>query len=413
MAHEVFISHSSKDKLIADAMCNKLESNGIRCWMAPRDIWPGRKWSEAIVQAIGESRLMVLIFSTNANTSDNIERELEIAANKRLPILPFRVDDVQPSGVLEYYLGTPHWLDALTPPLEQHLTQLVVSVKQLLQIPSLRPAPVPQTPLAQPADQTSPAPTVTEKPVPTVTQTPHAAPARETVIRAAGDFPRVLTNQVGIEMVYVPAGSFMMGSEKGSLMDLFMGDTKPVHQVTISQGFYMGKYQVTQAQWQQVMGKNPSHFKGEHLPVEQVTWKLATGFIERLNALNDGYAYQLPSETRWEYACRAGTTGEYAGDLDAMAWYSKNSGNKTHPVGTNYRTHSGCLICMAIFGSGVRIGIATAIAITGRRRMRARGLSGMVPISHYSGPYAADRGTTGPISAAPPTASGTIPTGAS
>jgi hypothetical protein len=135
MAHDVFISHSSKDKQIADAMCNKLESSGIRCWMAPRDIWPGRKWSEAIVQAIEESSLLLLIFSTNSNSSDHIEREIEIAANKRKPILPFRVEDVRPSGALEFFLGTPHWLDALTPPLEQHLNQLVVSVKRLLPPP--------------------------------------------------------------------------------------------------------------------------------------------------------------------------------------------------------------------------------------------------------------------------------------
>jgi formylglycine-generating enzyme required for sulfatase activity len=136
----------------------------------------------------------------------------------------------------------------------------------------------------------------------------------------------VVRNQMGMELVYVSAGSFMMGSNFGN-------NEMPVHQVTIQEGFYMGRYEVTQAQWQAVMGNNPSRFKGDNLPVEQVSWDDAQEFIRRLNARGDGYTYRLPSEAEWEYACRAGTTGDYAGNLDAMAWYDKNSGPQTHPVG--------------------------------------------------------------------------------
>jgi formylglycine-generating enzyme required for sulfatase activity len=305
MAHDVFISHSSNDKQIADALCNKLESNGIRCWIAPRDIWPGRKWSEAIVQAIGESSLMLLVFSTSANTSDHIGREVEIAAKKRLPILPFRVDDVQPSGALEYYLATPHWLDAMTPPMEQHLNQLVVSVKRLLPIPPGE---------TTPAHQTVPASPMPEPPV--------APPANEISARAPDDGPLVLTNQVGIELVYVPAGEFMMGSQDWG------NDEKPAHQVTIRNWFYMGKYPVTQAQWRQVMGYNPSEFKGDNLPVDGISWLDAQQFTLKLCAMNDGFIYRFPSEAEWEYACRAGTTGDHAGNLDSMAWYGNNSGRE-------------------------------------------------------------------------------------
>jgi len=117
-----------------------------------------------------------------------------------------------------------------------------------------------------------------------------------------------------------------MGSENGD------ADETPVHRVRISQGFEIGKYEVTQAQWEAVMNSNPSSFKGANLPVEDVSWDDAKKFIGRLNARNDGYVYRLPTEAEWEYACRAGSTGDYAGDLDAMAWYSENSEGKSHPV---------------------------------------------------------------------------------
>ena len=150
----------------------------------------------------------------------------------------------------------------------------------------------------------------------------------------AGSKTQKMTNRVGIELVWIPAGSFMMGSESGQ------SGEKPVHRVTINNGLYMGKYEVTQAQWQSVMGNNPSDFKGDNLPVEQVSWDDAVAFIAKLNAQNDGYTYRLPSESEWEYACRAGTTGDYAGDLYAMAWYT---GDKTHPVGSKLPNAFGLL----------------------------------------------------------------------
>ena len=128
------------------------------------------------------------------------------------------------------------------------------------------------------------------------------------------------TNSLGIKFVLVPAGTFTMGSNLGEL------DEKP-HEVTISQPFYLGKFEVTQAQWQAVMGANPSYFKGDNLPVEQVSWDQVQHFIQRLNANGDG-EYRLPTEAEWEYACRAGTREEYAGKLEKMGWYAANSGNR-------------------------------------------------------------------------------------
>jgi formylglycine-generating enzyme required for sulfatase activity len=135
-----------------------------------------------------------------------------------------------------------------------------------------------------------------------------------------------ITNAVNWEGI--TAGEFMMGSENGD------ADEKPAHRVRISRSFEMGKCEVTQAQWKAVGDSNPSRFKGANLPVENVSWDDVQRFIQRLNERNGDYVYRLPTEAEWEYACRAGNAGDYAGDLDAMAWYDKNSRDTTHPVGT-------------------------------------------------------------------------------
>jgi hypothetical protein len=132
MAHDVFISHSVKDKVTADAVCATLESNGIRCWIAPRDVLPSMEWGEAIVEAIEGSRVMVLVFTANANTSPQIRREVERAVNCSVAILPLRIEDVLPVRGLDYFIGNLHWLDALTPPLESHLKNLASTIKILL-----------------------------------------------------------------------------------------------------------------------------------------------------------------------------------------------------------------------------------------------------------------------------------------
>ncbi|HKV54540.1 MAG TPA: toll/interleukin-1 receptor domain-containing protein [Candidatus Binataceae bacterium] len=132
MAHDVFISYSSRDKTVADAACARLEADGIRCWIAPRDILPGMDWGGAIIEAIEGARLMLLVLSASADESPQILREVERAVNKGLRIVPLRIEDVKPGKSLEYFLGTPHWLDAITPPLERHLEYLVQTARTLL-----------------------------------------------------------------------------------------------------------------------------------------------------------------------------------------------------------------------------------------------------------------------------------------
>ena len=132
MAFDVFVSYSSKDKIVADAVCARLESSGVRCWIAPRDIVAGRSYGEAIIEAIHVAKVMVLVFSSSANSSDHIPKEVERAVSNGLTILPFRIEDVPPGKSLDYFIGSVHWLDAITPPMEKHLDNLAATVHKLL-----------------------------------------------------------------------------------------------------------------------------------------------------------------------------------------------------------------------------------------------------------------------------------------
>lgn len=173
MAHDVFISYSSRDKTTADAVCATLEANGIRCWIAPRDVLPGMEWSAAIVNAIHQGQVMVMVFSSQANASKHIKREVERAVDKGLAIIPFRIENVVPSDSLEYFIGSVHWLDALTTPLEQHLQALADKVRLLLlqirKAPDARPdiAPRVHDDVAHLLDQVSKAPKAKRAPAAT------------------------------------------------------------------------------------------------------------------------------------------------------------------------------------------------------------------------------------------------------
>ena len=140
---------------------------------------------------------------------------------------------------------------------------------------------------------------------------------------------------ISIDMVKVEAGTFMMGATS-EMKDPY-SDEKPVHQVTLTNDYYMGKYEVTQALWQAVMGSNPSNFKGDNLPVETVNWNDCQEFISKLNSLT-GRKFRLPTEAEWEYAARGGKKSrgyQYSGSrkISDVAWYEGNSRSKTHPVG--------------------------------------------------------------------------------
>jgi formylglycine-generating enzyme required for sulfatase activity len=143
--------------------------------------------------------------------------------------------------------------------------------------------------------------------------------------------PTVRNAATGMEFVRIRPGEFTMGcSGRQNQCDR---DEIPARRVRITKEFEVGIFEVTQAQWVSIMKSNPSHFNGPDLPVEQVSWNDVQEFLEKLNALRDGYHYRLPTEAEWEYAARAGSSEARSGSLDEIAWYGANSGSHTHPVG--------------------------------------------------------------------------------
>jgi hypothetical protein len=153
MAREVFVSYSQPDYACAMELVARVESEGIDCWVAPRDIAPSADWAAEIIDAIANSRVMILVFSASSNDSPQVRREVERAVYKNVCVLPFRIESVVPSKSLEYFLSSQHWMDAFPPPREAHYARLCAHLKNQLaraesghgaaaDITSTRPAPI-------------------------------------------------------------------------------------------------------------------------------------------------------------------------------------------------------------------------------------------------------------------------------
>ena len=154
----IFLSYSSKDKLVADAICSRLENQNIRCWIAPRDVKPGSDYSNQIADALETATMMVMVFSSDSNSSRHVKSEIDRAFSLGKIIIPFRVENVELDKGLAYYLAKTHWLDAVTKPLEQHIDRLATTIRQISGTAELErsqervlPQPPPPPPPAQPA----------------------------------------------------------------------------------------------------------------------------------------------------------------------------------------------------------------------------------------------------------------------
>jgi hypothetical protein len=225
MAHDVFVSYSAKDKPTADAVVATLEAKGIRCWIAPRDVLAGMHYGEAIIDALTMSKVMILVFSKNANESSQIRLEVERAVSKGITIIPVRIENVAPGKSLEYFIGPVHWLDALTPPLERHLEQLASTIQVILgriaahpgegvaaestpTAPPAAPRPTPSTPTVPPPAVPAPA-RVAAPPASSVSTAPAVPP-----VSAPPALPKIPAIRrlpgAGLRRFIIPAGGLVL-----------------------------------------------------------------------------------------------------------------------------------------------------------------------------------------------------------
>ena len=341
---DVFISYSSKDKTLADAVCHTLETQGMRCWIAPRDIAPGSDWAEAILDGLDACRAFVLVFTASANQSKHVLREVARACDNNLVVIPFRVEEIQPSRKFEYWIRQSHWLDAMTPPLQQHLDRLVQAVRNnLAPLTTKRPEPEASAPGASRVAKTP------------VERTPTSVPLGPGGPSYKLGDTKEFTLPGGVKhtLIWCPPGTFTMGSPTE---DVGHRDNENQVEVTLTKGFWLGQTVVTQAMWTAVMkttpwieyGNESSYKVGTNSPAVYVNHIAATAFCEMLSKLQltakrlpTGWKYAIPTEAQWEYACRAGTTTAYSygddiGQLRQYARFEKNANNigekYAHPV---------------------------------------------------------------------------------
>ena len=280
----IFLCHSSVDKSEVRNLYQRLSDDGFDPWLDEEDILPGQKWKVEIPKAVKTCDVVIVCLSHKAITkSGYVQKEIKFALDKAdeqpedtIFLIPLKLEECDVPERLQSW----QWVNLFE---EKGYGRLMSS----LQMQAITAG---------------------------VTQT-----------------KEIFTNSIGMKFKLIPAGEFMMGSEIHS-------SEKPIHKVTINEQFHLGTYLVTQHEWKAVMEDNPSHFKADDLPVENVSWGDVQEFIKKLNKKENTHKYRLPSEAEWEYAARAGTTTRYSfGDGDSKlveyAWYSKNSGDKTHPVG--------------------------------------------------------------------------------
>lgn len=281
---DVFISYRRSQIDLVEPVLKELEKRGISFFIDRESIPVGRAFPEKIIEAIKTCKVFLLFWTDDVKDSEDIANEVHLAMRLQKKIFPYKIGAFNPmdhSNVI-YYLDRLHRIER-----PQQTPETIEEIVNCIEA-FLRPA----------IDIASG--------------------------KQAGERTTVIINGVEFAFRWCPPGTFKMGSpesEVGRCKD------ETSHTVTLTKGFWMMESEVTQKQWEAVMGSNsnPSHNRGDDLPVEMVTWFDCKEFCRRTNL-------QLPTEAQWEYACRAGSTGPYAGKLEQLSWFQSNSNDTTHPV---------------------------------------------------------------------------------
>jgi formylglycine-generating enzyme required for sulfatase activity len=310
----IFISYAREDQDKAHQIYRRLLDAGCNPWIDIENLLPGEKFKNVIEQTLTNCDMVIVCLSTaSVRKRSFFQREVKQALDRLQEMLaddvfvvPVRFDNCGiPSDLAQY-----HCEDLFGQREDRGWQHLLEAIER--QAKNL------SKPIVKPAGRSIPQPTI-------------SAPVNH-VLEQSQSFSEDLGNGVKLEMIYLPGGTFWMGSPDG------VGEINehPKHRVTLSP-FYIGKYTVTRGQWKAVVDKVPTYFDGDDLPVERESWDGAVKFCKMISK-QTGRTYRLPTEAEWEYACRAGATGLYCfGDdgrtLEQYAWYQGNYDGKSHPVG--------------------------------------------------------------------------------
>ncbi len=342
MGNHVFICYAHEDWDFVRALAAKLEKLQVSIWLDRRDILHGTNWNQTRDDALYECACCVVILSPAAVVSEQVQGEWVTAFEEQKPVVPILYQSCRIPSRLRLIQR----FDFTNGGLENE--EILQALLRVLGGGQSETSDLQPTLLRH--SRAGGNPGDGQKAGDLVPEQRHTSKVEDQIKRR--EEPKILTpapfseitNNIGIKLILIPAGEFLMGSENGR------DNEKPVRKVIISNPFYLGKYPVTQTQWRVVMGNNPSHFQQKEgwifgkqkdnpeQPVENVSWDDAQEFLQKLGAREGGKTYRLPTEVEWEYACRAGSTRSYCfGDdetkLKEYAWYRENSGNTTHPVG--------------------------------------------------------------------------------
>ena len=297
----IFLCHSSGDKPEVRNLYQRLSSDGFDPWLDEEKLLPGQEWEVEIPKAVKTSDVVIVCLSHKAITKAGyVHKEIKSALDEAekqpegtIFLIPLKLEECDVPERLQRW----HWVNLFE---EKGYGRLMSSLRFIT------------------GTITSGSNSKTN-----VIQRPEE--------KRGTEMSAYYTNSIGIKFARIQKGWFMMGLEEFEF-------EQPIHKVTIDRPFFFSIFPVTQREWKAIMGGNISHFKGDDLPVENVSWDDVQEFIKNLNEKENTHKYRLPSEAEWEYAARAGTTTQYSfGDDDSKlgeyAWYSENSGDKTHPVG--------------------------------------------------------------------------------
>jgi formylglycine-generating enzyme required for sulfatase activity len=275
MMARLFLCHASEDKAQVREVYHRLRAiAGFEPWLDEEDLLPGQEWAREIPRALQTSDFILIFLSRNSVAKRGyVQREMKLALDawQELPegtihTIPVRIDECDVPDSFRRY----HWGNLFE---STGFDRVVRAIRaELAKRPGTAPPPILQSP---------PRTSSSEAPAP-----------QDTAVEPT------FTNSMGMEFVLIPAGTFMMGSPDSDVEAL--DREKPAHRVTISQPFYLGRYPVTQAQWEAVMGNNPSLFGDDpNLPVEGVSWDDVQTFLHKLNERERSGDYRLPTEAQW------------------------------------------------------------------------------------------------------------------